>query len=119
MPGKLDFKIKCEGDCERIAKVFIQWLKVNSPELKKAQKIYAPNTEWAIFFSEIYANEVENNNLADQAEINTIQVNFMVEDSKELKLSDLSHEQLLELLEDFLEENNEEEDNNEDESKEN
>lgn len=105
MSGKLDFKIKCEGDCERISKVFVEWLKIDSPELKKRQSIVAPNAQWATLFSEIYASEVENHNLADTAEDNIINIDFNVLDhSQEIPdLSKLSNEQLMELLEEFLE----------------
>jgi hypothetical protein len=114
MANNLDFKIKCEGDCERVSKVFVEWLKTNSPELKKRHSIEAPSSGWAIFFSEIYANEVENNNLSDKAEQNVIQIDFSINSPNGVNLSDLSNEQLLELLEEYLEEQNEE-DNDESE----
>ena len=114
MANNLDFKIKCEGDCERVSKVFVEWLKTSSPELKKRHAIEAPNEQWAILFSEIYANEVENNNLAEQAERNVLEIDFKINSHSGMKLTDLSNEQLLELLEEFLEEYNEE-DNNESE----
>lgn len=105
MSRKLDFSIKCEGDCERISKVFIEWLKTDSPELKKKQSITAPNAHWAHVFSEIYADEIENHDLADLAEQNVISIDFNVYSYNPLPtdLSKLSNKQLMDLLEEFLE----------------
>lgn len=117
MSRKLDFTIKCEGDCERISKVFIEWLKTDSPELKKRQSIVAPNATWAMLFSEIYASEVENHDLADVAENNILHIDFNVYEQSALPtdLSKLSNQQLMDLLEEFLEDFG---DTEEDESKE-
>lgn len=112
MAGKVNgFSIKCEGDCERICKVFIEWLKTDSPELKKPQTITAPNAQWAPLFSEIYTSEVENNDLADIAENNVVEITFNVMDVSLTDLSKLSTEQLNDLLEEFLEEYEEDNDN--------
>lgn len=114
MARKLDFTIRCEGDCERISKVFVEWLKTESPELKKRQSIMAPNAKWAMLFSEIYASEIENNNLADTAEDNIIHIDFNVtEGPRRMDLSKLSNEELMELLEEFLEDFGDEEDESE------
>lgn len=104
MAKSVSFKISSEGDCERVSKVFIEWLKINSPELKKPQTVEAPNERWAYLFSEIYADEIANNDLTDKAEKNIVQVNFYVEAIQTKQdLSKLSHEELLEMLSDFLE----------------
>ena len=102
--AKLDFVIKCEGDCERISKVFIEWLKTGSPQLKKKQTIQASHVAWATLFSEIYADEIENHDLADTAEDNVIHIDFNVMESSQdgYDLTKLSTEELVELLEEFM-----------------
>jgi hypothetical protein len=112
MAKSVNFKISSEGDCERVSKVFIEWLRIKSPELKKEQHVEAPSAIWAQLFSEIYADEIANNNLTDEAENNIIQINFYVDSiSNKPDLSKLSNEELMELLEEFLEDFDEEEDN--------
>jgi hypothetical protein len=118
----LGFKIKCEGDCERIAKVLIGWLKIKSPELQKSHTITAPNEQWATVFSEIYSDEIFNHDLADEAENNIVHITFNVNTKfpSEIDFKDLSNKELLDFLEDFkdlfeddgfdIEENNESED---------
>ena len=104
MAKPVNFKIASEGDCERVSKVFIEWLKIKSPELQKAHSIDAPSAIWAHLFSEIYADEIANNNLTDEAEENIIQINFFVDKiNHKQDLSKLSNEELMELLEEFLE----------------
>lgn len=103
---KKRFKVSSEGDCEALAKVFIQWLKTDSPKLRKKQIVEAPSEEWASLFSGIYADEISNNDLAVEAESNIIQVEFNVIFSKDRKfnekLSDLSQEDLMDLLQEYL-----------------
>lgn len=118
----LGFKIKCEGDCERIAKVLIGWLKIKSPELQKSHTITAPNEQWATVFSEIYSDEIFNHDLTDEAENNIVHITFNVNTKfpSEIDFKDLSNKELLDFLEDFkdlfeddgfdIEENNESED---------
>ena len=110
------FKIQCEADCERVAKVFTSWLEIDSPQLQRPQTILAPTEEWATLFSYIYADEIENQNLEVEAEKNIIQVSFNIVNKRADKLKDLTKQDLLDLLQDFLENNilDEESDDNED-----
>jgi|TARA_R100000084_G_C4652967_1_gene151008 hypothetical protein len=94
------FLIKSEGDCERVCKVFMQWLKDNSPELKQKQSITAPSEQWASFFAEIYEDELLNNSLEKLAEKNIIQVEFNIENKS--SNDSLSAEDLLTMLQNFL-----------------
>lgn len=104
---KKRFKVASEGDCEALAKVFIQWLKDDNPKLRQKQVVEAPNEAWASLFSEIYADEIDNNDLAVKAERNMIQVEFNVLERKfNVKLSDLSQEDLLDLLQEYLDSGN-------------
>ena len=108
MAKSMNFKISSEGDCERVSKVFIEWLKTKSPELKKPQHILAPAVPWANLFAEIYSDDIANHNLVEEAENNVIQINFHIDTPVPTDLSKLSTEELVEMLEAFLEEVDEE-----------
>lgn len=97
------FTISSEGDCERVAKVFVQWLKNDDKQLKKQQYVKTPNEMWAYLFSDIYADEVGNNDLASKAEQNVVQVEFAVDSASHTDLSKLSSDELMNKLQDFLE----------------
>ena len=97
------FKVASEGDCESLSKVFIQWLKDDNPKLRQKHVVEAPNEAWAHMFSNIYADEVSNNDLEIQAEKNIIEIQFNVLERKfNMKLSDLSPKELMELLQEYL-----------------
>lgn len=100
---KNSFIISSEGDCERVAKVFVQWLKNDDEQLKKKQYVKSPNEDWAILFSDIYADEIGNNDLASKAEDRIIQVEFSVETPDHTDLSNLSNDELMDKLQEFLE----------------
>ena len=93
------FLVKSEGDCERVCKVFIQWLQENSPQLKEKQIIVAPNEIWASLFTEIYEDEILNNDLDNEAKENVIQVEFNITDTKR---ETYDAEDLLSMLQDLL-----------------
>tara|TARA_R100001594_G_scaffold149904_1_gene209134 strand:+ start:1312 stop:1662 length:351 start_codon:yes stop_codon:yes gene_type:complete len=93
------FSIRSEADCERVAKVFVQWLQDRSPQLKKRHTVVAPSDIWAHLFSDIYTDELCNNNLADIAEKNIIQVEFNITNEEPLELDNTD---ILNLLQDFL-----------------
>ena len=93
------FLVKSEGDCERVCKVFIQWLHENSPQLKEKQIIVAPKANWASLFTDIYEDEILNNGLDSQAKENVIQVEFNIADTKR---DTYDAEDLLSMLQDLL-----------------
>lgn len=101
--ANLGFKIKCEGDCERVAKVLIEWLRIKSPELHKKHTITAPNEHWATMFSEIYSDEIFNNDLTEEAENNIVHITFKVDTitPNSIDFKNLSNKDLLDFLEDF------------------
>lgn len=94
------FIIRSEGDCERISKVFVAWLKTNSPELKTKQIVTAPNEGWATLFANIYEDDIINNGVSEAAEKNIIKVQFNVSDKNTSKQFDT--DQFLSMLNELL-----------------
>lgn len=114
------FVIKNEGDCERVAGVFVEWLEQDSPYLKVGARMRCPNAQWAYIFSSIYADTVFNNALENKAELNIIELVFepMDDDGMEFspsevesmmeELNKMSDEDLNDLIDEFLEDEDEE-----------
>jgi hypothetical protein len=119
---KEDFHISSEGDCERVAAILIKWLKTNKrAELKKKHTIAAPHERWALMFESIYGDEIVNHDLQDVATANIIDLTFIVEvidHSVQDALSNMSDEELLEALGDFLAEREDADDDDDDEDEE-
>ncbi len=102
-----DFYIKCEGDVERVCQVFTGWLKTNDVNFDKLYRVRVPNELWAHIFVDIYADYVSNEGLEEEAEANIINIVFEVENSNLTpdefkKLSELSDEELLDALDEFM-----------------
>tara|TARA_R110002012_G_scaffold193907_1_gene361709 strand:- start:458 stop:838 length:381 start_codon:yes stop_codon:yes gene_type:complete len=99
---KNNFQIKSEADCERVAKVFVNWLKNKSPQLNKRQIIKAPSEMWAHYFSDIYTDELLNNHLEETAEKNIIHVEFNIINPNKTGLENIKDSDLMSLLQEFL-----------------
>lgn len=116
---KEDFLIQCEADCERVAAVLIKWLKDENKEmLARTHTISSPNEMWAMMFESIYSDEVVTHDLQESASTNVIQLTFQV-DSLNNPLtdpfSDMSDDDLLDALGEFLADREEEDDDNDEE----
>lgn len=124
---KEDFLIQSEGDCERVAAVLVKWLKDNNQEmLEKNHSIAAPCARWALMFEAIFSDEIENHDLHDVAAENVIELTFVVDTinhSIRDSLSNMSDDELLDALGDYLAEREDDieddEDNDEDEEENN
>ena len=116
---KEDFHISSEGDCERVAAILIKWLKENKrAELEKKHTIAAPHERWALMFESIYGDEIVNHDLQDVASANIIELTFIVEEidhSVQDALSNMSDDELLDALGDFLAEREDDDDDDEEE----
>ena len=108
------FKISNEGDCERVAKVFRQWVSEDSAALSQGAVITVPNPKWASIFSEIYADEISNWDLADEAEQRIIDVVFEVDGPFGIDVATLDDDELQDLLDQLLDELEDEKDEDED-----
>lgn len=86
------FIIKCEGDCERISKVFIKWLQEDSPLLKSSPVLKASTPKWANIFASVYSDTVFNYDLTEKAENNVINVRFVDLKTKDDEVDDLDYE---------------------------
>jgi hypothetical protein len=119
---KEDFHISNEADCERVAAILIKWLKTNKrEELEKKHTIASPCERWALMFESIYGDEIVNHDLQDVAAANIIELTFIVEEidnSVQDALSNMSDDELLDALGDFLADR-EDEDDDEDEDEDN
>ena len=119
---KEDFHISNEGDCERVAAILIKWLKTNKKaELEKKHTIAAPCERWALMFESIYGDEIVNHDLQDVAAANIIELTFIVEEidnSVQDALSNMSDDELLDALGDFLAEREDDLDDDDDDEEE-
>jgi hypothetical protein len=102
-----DFYIKCEGDVERVCQVFTGWLRTNDVNFDKLYRVRVPNEYWAHIFVDIYADYISNEGLEEEAEANIINIVFEVEEvhmnpEEFNKLKDMTDEELLDALEDFM-----------------
>lgn len=102
-----DFYVKCEGDIERVCQVFTGWLRTNDVNFDKLYRVRVPNERWAHIFVDIYSDYVSNESLEEEAEANIINIVFEVDETtltpEEFNtLKDLSDEELLDALEDFI-----------------
>ena len=101
--SRANFKINSEGDCERVAKVFRLWVQQNDQEaLKNGALCSVPHPGWASIFTDIYADEIGNYDLADTAEKNIIDVIFEVDGPYGHMDKDLSKEDLQDLIDELL-----------------
>jgi len=121
MKDKPNFFISCEGDIERVCKVFTGWLKdEDSTALGQSHKIQVPNEYWAELFVDIYADEIANQDLADTAEKNIIDIVFIpkspILDQEIMQaLEEMSDEELLDALNDALDKDEDDDDDDDDE----
>ena len=116
-----DFICRCEGDLERISKVFVTWLRNNDVNQDKSYTIRVPNEYWASLFVDVYTDEICNNSLEEEAEANVIQITFQVENSvmeteEWTALQDMTDEELLDAINDLMDELEEEEDDEDDDA---
>jgi len=115
---KEDFLIQCEADCERVAAVLVKWLKDNNNEmLTRTHTIQSPNEMWAVMFESIYSDEIVTHDLQEEATKNCINLTFHVEaiDPIQDTLSDMSDEELLDALGEFLADREDDDDLDEEE----
>jgi hypothetical protein len=114
---KEDFLIQCEADCERVAAVLVKWLKDENKEmLARTHTISSPNEMWAMMFESIYADEVVTHDLQETASTNVIQLTFQVErinNPMDDPFSDLSDDELLDALGEFLADRDDDDDTDE------
>ena len=121
---KEDFLIQCEADCERVAAVLVKWLKDNNKEmLTRNHTISSPNEMWAVMFESIYSDEIVTHDLQETASEHVIQLTFQVDHLNNPMtdpFADLSDDELLDALGEFLadredeDKDDEEEDNTDD-----